>query len=1262
MGRWTALSVIGLVIFIGLLVGLARVALPILGDGLRPALAQRLSDPLQRPVRISSLRLSWEGRGPVARISGLQVLASPDGMPVAELGDATVGFDLVGSILQGRLITDQLWFQAPTIHLYEDLEGRLRVGPPDRPPWEADLPTVLSIATAFPRFDIYGGNLFVHPADPDQAILHYRKVDFSLRNANQHRELGLSISSSDDAEPSLTVVGHVQGPARQPENWTAAMYARIDAVDLAQTPWSALSEHIRSGRVTGELWFEGSLQRLTRLGGRLDVSDLEVPHPLAQGMPPEVSTSFRWYVDDQGWTLIHDWVRLSREMDSWSMPGFAVRAVGEDWLRPDAVALEASRVPLVELTHWRELMRARGVPEQLASMTLRGTASDIALSWAASAPGASVRGGARLDGVGFDPVGSVPGIDGAAAELSVSGRQVAVRLDSRDTTLNAPELFPHPLPIKRLSGILDIGLEQDGWSLASNEITIDTMDLASLLRLRLDGGQRGGQPTQIDLQAYFQNGRVAAVPRYLPVGIMRAPLVDWLNRSLVNGRMPSGGLIVRGPLNKIPYRDHDGVLLAELGVEDGILDFHPAWPRVEELDAELTLRGAGFSAKARHGHMLQLSPGDTWLEIPDLAQPVLTLETQVSADAADLVDYVNASAPLQSVLGPTLDRLSLAGPTALEVRFSRPLKPKAPASVAGALTFDGTELAIRDRDMDFTGLTGGSRFTERSFNAEGLQATLWNRAVLLDLSAADKKLNATLRGKLETGTLLRRYLPQPDWAEHVVGESPWRADLTLPGADGGLRLRLNSSLVGTGILAPEPLGKPESSERPVSLDYSVDSAGRARIQTEYGPVRASLNLDQREPGSGVQRVSVRLGPGEIEPAAGPGLTLVGDLETLDLDAWSSFVGKGSAASDLSGLDRLDLRLGHFHGFGTDLANVRTEADSGEIRFTVDDPMIMGAVSLPRPLGSGTIEARFQRLNLKPPDTEPAAHSWPSPDSLPAIRVRVDDLMLDGDSLGSLEAASRPGSGAMLLDRVALSGRHYTLTGQGDWTRSDGADLTHLILQFNADDAGDAFGQLGLGKAARGGTATGDLDLSWPKPLPELDLATLEGRVNLNVLDGKIADVEAGVGRLVGLFNLGAISRRLRLDFTDVFEEGYRFDSIEAQLRFSEGNMYQEPLVSKGPSAFLSMTGRVGIQARDYDLDLWVSPQVGGSLPLAGLLAGGPAVGAALFIAGTVFKQGLDKVLRVQYTIDGAWDAPVIEPVRVVPAREDEAEGQEGGSR
>jgi uncharacterized protein YhdP len=533
---------------------------------------------------------------------------------------------------------------------------------------------------------------------------------------------------------------------------------------------------------------------------------------------------------------------------------------------------------------------------------------------------------------------------------------------------------------------------------------------------------------------------------------------------------------------------------------------------------------------------------------------------------------------------------------------------------------------------------------------------------MLDVSVADNKLNATLRGKLETGTLLSRYLPQPGWAEHVVGESPWRIDLTLPGADGGLRLGLNSSLVGTGVLAPEPLGKPESSERPVSLDYSLDSSGRARIQTEYGPVRASLDLDQRESGSGVHRISVRLGPGEIEPAAGPGLTLVGALETLDLDAWSSFIGKGVAAPDLSGLDRLDLRLRHLHGFGTDLANVRTEVDLGEIRLTVDDPMMKGAVSLPRPLGSGTLDARFQSLNLKPPDPPSKARSWPAPDVLPAMRIRVDDLMLDGDPLGSLEAASRPGSGAMLLERVALSGRHYALTGHGDWTRSDGADLTHLILQFSADDAGDAFGQLGLGKAARSGTASAELDLSWAKPLPELDLATLEGRVNLKLLDGKIADVEAGVGRLVGLFNLGAISRRLRLDFTDVFEEGYRFDSIEAQLRFSEGNMYQEPLESKGPSAFLSMTGRVGILARDYDLDLWVSPQVGGSLPLAGMLAGGPAVGAALFIAGTVFKQGLDKVLRVQYTIDGSWEAPVIEPVRVVPAREEEAVGQEGGSR
>ncbi|MBG7602620.1 MAG: hypothetical protein IZT60_08755, partial [Gammaproteobacteria bacterium] len=51
------------------------------------------------------------------------------------------------------------------------------------------------------------------------------------------------------------------------------------------------------------------------------------------------------------------------------------------------------------------------------------------------------------------------------------------------------------------------------------------------------------------------------------------------------------------------------------------------------------------------------------------------------------------------------------------------------------------------------------------------------------------------------------------------------------------------------------------------------------------------------------------------------------------------------------------------------------------------------------------------------------------------------------------------------------------------------------------------------------------------------------------------------------------------------------------------------------------------------------PDIHGLLPLAGVAAGGPAVGAALLAAGIVAGKQLDQIAEVNYQVKGSWDNP-----------------------
>ena len=58
-------------------------------------------------------------------------------------------------------------------------------------------------------------------------------------------------------------------------------------------------------------------------------------------------------------------------------------------------------------------------------------------------------------------------------------------------------------------------------------------------------------------------------------------------------------------------------------------------------------------------------------------------------------------------------------------------------------------------------------------------------------------------------------------------------------------------------------------------------------------------------------------------------------------------------------------------------------------------------------------------------------------------------------------------------------------------------------------------------------------LAWAGNPLNFNLEDMYGGVYVDILDGKFTSAEPGLGRLIGLFNLQSLSKRLKLDFGDV---------------------------------------------------------------------------------------------------------------------------------
>lgn len=196
----------------------------------------------------------------------------------------------------------------------------------------------------------------------------------------------------------------------------------------------------------------------------------------------------------------------------------------------------------------------------------------------------------------------------------------------------------------------------------------------------------------------------------------------------------------------------------------------------------------------------------------------------------------------------------------------------------------------------------------------------------------------------------------------------------------------------------------------------------------------------------------------------------------------------------------------------------------------------------------------------------------------------------------------------------------------------------MNFNWQISDIGKTFKRLNLGDTIKGGTAQLNGQLRWAGSPHEFDIPNLAGNVQVEANKGQILKIEPGVGRLFSVLSLQNLPRRLTLDFKDLFSSGFVFDKISADISVNRGIMRSDNFKMEGPTAGVEIKGETDLDKETQHLFVKVKPYITDTLSLAAF-AGGPAVGAAAYIAQKVLKNPLDKIAESEYEIVGTWSNP-----------------------
>jgi uncharacterized protein YhdP len=268
----------------------------------------------------------------------------------------------------------------------------------------------------------------------------------------------------------------------------------------------------------------------------------------------------------------------------------------------------------------------------------------------------------------------------------------------------------------------------------------------------------------------------------------------------------------------------------------------------------------------------------------------------------------------------------------------------------------------------------------------------------------------------------------------------------------------------------------------------------------------------------------------------------------------------------------------------------------------------------------------------------------TPNAWPALLLTAEQVQLDENNLGEVRLLTEPTAQGMRLKQLTLTAPNVAITAHGEWQRSPQGEHSTLVMQGVSENLGQLLRNYGFSTAPiQAGHVEWLLDVVWPKGFFAISLEGLVGSLSLLLTKGQLVDIDPGaVGRVIGLFDLQALPRRLAMDFSDVFEAGLSFEIIAGDFALSDGYAETDNLILQAPAARVEIKGRTGLVDRSYDQEVIVTPHVSNTLPLAGIIAGGLSAGAVTLIVHQLLQAQIEKAMQYRYRITGSWEAPTIE--------------------
>jgi uncharacterized protein (TIGR02099 family) len=1232
------------------------------------------------PVVMHDINADWEGWSPKLYLEQIDLLNSAGTEPILHFKRASISIDFLKSLVNRQIIPRQLMISGFNITVTRLENGAIDIAgihvqdasEPARPVRDNELADWLLGQNSI---ELQNANLSWIDQFHSQPPVNLSNVNLTLRSDGNRLQLQGASTLPDEFGNGMNFALDVQGDILS-SDWSADIYLQANNIipdNWYKEYWPEQLDVIE-GNASLTLWSSWKNSRVSSFNGMLEFSNLNIQSDQNHSLHiHHLSSSFFGSNDADNWIVDVRLDNLLTDHGEWPVSDFAINFDSMDNLT--ALIVDFSYLNIEDFLSILPSIPgiASSTISEIDSYSLSGKLLNGSIKYDA---GAADNQKFYFD-FGFSDLQSGQfTFEPESIKVSgrISGSSDKGRVVFNDNTmfikknLNSPTLSPIIL-----SGAVD-------WTASEGLRTLST-DKLQFSNEAFYGGLSGkiiseNQNVTLELMFDIDEADIRKMVDYIPFtpGFRTR---DWIDRSITAGKIQNFKMIYRGNPKDFPFENSNGQFLAHAQVRDSELSYSHRFPSIQNIDTDLTFKGREMHLAVKQGGVFDANIVNASAIIPNIfkEQKILDIDGLIRGNLTDLKTFISNS-PLVSdeMLAKANDSLISSGDFSLHLGLKIPLKtPDKLIEVQGQLTVDNAGIKSDLRNLELSSVNGIVNFTESSITTDKLNAKLNGQDVKLYINGNknndDLPAVVSISGKANSEFLSRKltdYYPAlshftETLKDRVSGSTNWTASIhyQTDSSHKGLNRTINIStdLIGLTIDLPAPFGKIHYEKVPLVLNRLLDAESDNILNLKYGEIDASLRFDKFQQNK-INNLSMLISMPYAEHSIKDGINIIGRLKELNLDEWQNLL--SDSQNRASQMDQkqyplnANLIINNLQFLGQTFTELDLSARSVDNNFNVqlESEEVSGTIEINTgSQDSKSINVEFNTLSLK--NTGGIEKAAINPAKLPSIQANITDFKYNDMNLGNLELTAVPSRSGMSIDNLSFNKPGLSIMANGKWnTNRYTVYSSSFTIEAQADEFSNLIGTFGFNSDVIVKAKTSlSVDANWSGSPMDFSLDKLNGTINMDMGKGQIRDINPAAGRLFGLLSLQTLPRRLVLDFSDIFGSGMAFDRISGSFDVSEGNAYTENLSMKGPSVDIEVSGRIGLAEEDYDQIAIITPQISDSLAVASGFLGpvGMGVGTVLYLAGNMFEplsNSINKIMKVEYTIEGQWDDPVIKKIGV----------------